>query len=346
MFQVKSSAQKRFHLVDLWKLDGCDYPRALQWSPDGESLAYGSADASLSLLDAQSGLVRWRKSIGAAITHIKWNPRRPLVAVGTESGACHVLDPTGQVVVELPANQSWPECLTWSADGELLALAAGRKLQVYTFQGESVLQTDGHPSTITAIGWSARGDALAISCYGGVHIRPLQGEQPARHLPWKGSLISLAWSPNGDVIACGSQDCSVHFWRLSSGKDSEMTGYPSKPRWLAWSADSRLLATSGESTICIWKFEGTGPEGTRPLMLKGHDDLLTQLDFSPVGNILASGSKDADLLLWCPDLTPRPVGMACLRSEITHLSFNRDGRSLAAADASGLLRAWRVVEAS
>jgi WD40 repeat protein len=65
-----------------------------------------------------------------------------------------------------------------------------------------------------------------------------------------------------------------------------------------------------------------------------------------VGNLLASGSKDADLLLWCPDLTPRPVGMACLRSEITHLSFNRDGRSLAAADASGLLRAWRVVEAS
>jgi hypothetical protein len=79
-----------------------------------------------------------------------------------------VLDPTGQIVVELPANQSWPECLTWSADGELLALAAGRKLQVYTFQGESVLQTDGHPSTITAIGWSARGDALAISCYGGL----------------------------------------------------------------------------------------------------------------------------------------------------------------------------------
>ncbi len=27
------------------------------------------------------------------------------------------------------------------------------------------------------------------------------------------SLVSLAWSPDEKIVACGSQDCSVHFWR-------------------------------------------------------------------------------------------------------------------------------------
>ncbi|MBZ4420545.1 WD40 repeat domain-containing protein [Myxococcus sp. RHSTA-1-4] len=342
----KKGAGPRLHLVDAWTLEAAEYPRSLDWSADGELVALGAADGSLRFLDSARGTLLRTKSSGGGLTCVRWNPRQRLLAAASEDGACRVWQGSGELVAELPGKGGgWVEHVAWSPDGERLAIASGRTARVFTPSGEPVLETEAHPSTVTGLEWSPRGDALATICYGGVHLWPLVEGSPARHLPWKGSLISLAWSPDGEVIACGSQDCSVHFWRLGSGKDSEMTGYPAKPRELAWSKDSRLLATSGGAAICVWRFEGDGPEGTKPLLLKGHEDLLTALDFGGEALTLASGSKDRDVLLWRPGVTPKPVGLARMKDEVVLLRFSPDGRRLAAADATGHLEVWRVAEA-
>jgi WD40 repeat protein len=344
---VKKKAGPRLHLVDAWTLEVSDYPRALDWSADGELLALGAADGTLRVLEAASGGLLRTKSAGGAFTRVRWSPRERLLAAASEDGACRVWRDTGEQVAELPGKGGgWVEHVAWAPGGERLAIASGRTARVFTARGEPVLESDAHPSTVTGLAWGPRGDTLATSCYGGVHLWSLQEGSPARHLPWKGSLISMAWSPDGDVIACGSQDCSVHFWRLGNGRDSEMTGYPAKPRELAWSRDSRLLATSGEATICVWRFEGDGPEGTKPLLLKGHEDLLTALDFSGAAHTLASGSKDRDVLLWRPGVTPKPLGLARLKGPVVLLQFSPDGQRLAAADATGHVEVWRVTEAS
>ncbi|WP_194862949.1 WD40 repeat domain-containing protein [Myxococcus sp. AB036A] len=343
--KTKKSAGPRLHLVDVWALEAAEYPRALDWSADGERLALGTADGTLRVLDAASGTLLHTKSSGGALTRVCWSPRQRMLAAASEDGTCRVWRDTGELVAELPGKGAgWVDHVAWAPEGERLAIASGRIARVFTVRGEPVLETDAHPSTVTGMEWSPQGDALATICYGGVHLWSLHKGSPARHLPWKGSLIALAWSPDGEVIACGSQDCSVHFWRLRSGKDSEMTGYPAKPRELAWSSDSRLLATSGEATICVWRFEGDGPEGTKPLLLKGHEDLLTALDFSGEDHTLASGSKDSDVLLWRPEVTPKPVGLARMKDAVVLLRFSPDGQRLAAADETGHVEVWRVSE--
>ena len=55
----------------------------------------------------------------------------------------------------------------------------------------------------------------------------------------------MVLSPDGGIVACGSQDNSVHFWRRSTGQDSEMFGYPGKPSALAFDDTGTLLATGG-----------------------------------------------------------------------------------------------------
>jgi WD40 repeat protein len=272
---------------------------------------------------------------------------QPLLAVTCEDGHCRLVDIEGKVLKELPVSSrgQWAEHLAWSADGELLVAAAGKQARVFSVKGEPILETDVHPSTVTGVAVLRDSRAIVTSCYGGARLWPLKAGEPSKLLSFQGSLISLAVSLDSSVVACGSQDASVHFWRLGDGKDSEMTGYPAKPRELAWSHDSRLLATGGGHAICVWNFGGSGPEGTSPLQLKGHEDLISTLHFASTRNWLASGSRDRDILLWLPDEGVKPVGLASLKAAVTHVRFDATAHFLAAADALGNWALWkRVIE--
>jgi len=205
-----------------------------------------------------------------------------------------------------------------------------------------MVETEPMPSAVTALAWGRKGTQLATTCYGGVHVWNVAESARTRHLAWKGSLISMAWSPDEKVIACGSQDCSVHFWRLETGRDSEMTGYPFKPRALAWDSQSTLLATAGDATVTLWDFAGKGPEGRPPLQLEGHKGACTRLAFSPRKGVLASGAQDTSVLLWEPRRGTKPIGYAFLEDEITSLVWHPDHRGLLGGDASGNLIFWRV----
>jgi WD40 repeat protein len=175
-----------------------------------------------------------------------------------------------------------------------------------------------------------------------VRLFALASRKTTRHLPWRGSLISLAWSPNGAVIACGTQESSVHFWRVASGRDSEMSGFPSKPRALAWSSDGNLLATGGDIAVTIWSFEGKGPEGKAPTVLVGHQALCTALAFHPKQPRLASGSDDTGVLVWDPRAIRTPVAFGFLDETVTVLAWTARGTLLIGADAVGTVRAWGV----
>ncbi|MEL6178104.1 MAG: hypothetical protein AAFS10_04080, partial [Myxococcota bacterium] len=160
----------------------------------------------------------------------------------------------------------------------------------------------------------------------------------------KGSLVSMVLSPNRDIVVCGSQDNSVHFWRRSTGQDSMMSGYPSKPSALAFDETGVLLATSGGDAVTVWSFQGLGPEGTRPGVLHGHTQLVTTLAFAPHSRRLASGGRDGVVVVWMleSDGEGGPVGAAPVDDVVAELYWRPDGRALAALDAGGGVTVWRV----
>ena len=69
-----------------------------------------------------------------------------------------------------------------------------------------------------------------------------------------------------------------------------------------WSPDSRFLAgfvrqLGGEDFldwILLWDLNAMG----EPAILKGHDDAVFQLAWSPREDILASGAHDGKVILW------------------------------------------------
>ena len=124
------------------------------------------------------------------------------------------------------------------------------------------------------LAWRPGTNHLAVLAYGAATVYdPAGGIEPVKTLAWKGSPLAMAWSPDGTILAHGNQDATVHFWDYHRSLDLQMSGYMTKVRELAWDSTSRYLATGGGPVVCLWdcKAGPSGPEGTRPQMLEGHE---------------------------------------------------------------------------
>ena len=235
------------------------------------------------------------------------------------------------------------ENVAWSPDGQWLAASCSRQVRVYDADGKEAWRSDDHPSTVSAIAWSSA-EELATACYGRASFFDASTGNLRQKLEWQGSLVSMVLSPGGGIVACGSQDNSVHFWRRSTGEDSEMFGYPGKPSSLAFDDTGTLLATSGGEAVTVWSFRGKGPEGTRPGVLEFHDQPVTSLAFAPGAKLLASGGRDGAVVVWAlrKNGNGRPLGTWDVNEPVSELYWRPDGGGLAALDAQGGVNVWRI----
>lgn len=329
----------------VWNVQLSGYPRALGCTEDGRTMAVGTDDGRVALISAPTGeVVRTLKLSSAPILALAFHKCLNLLAVSGEEGIVWVHDlATEQTTVAFETNDVWPQIVQWHPKHSKLAIAAGRGVRLWSTDGRSQPPETEVESTIAGLSWSPKGDALAVACYGGVRLVDQKSGRVTRRFQWKGSMINLEWSPDGKVIACGCQDSSVHFWRLATGRDSQMSGYPQKPAVIAWSHDSRWLATGGASEITTWNFK-KGPEGTAPLQLRAHDLPITALQFAPAVNALASGSRDGEVFMWLPDEMDRPIRRFRLGARIEALQWTLDLANkrmlLVAAAAGGQVAAW------
>jgi len=341
---TQQAPRGKTELIPRWQIDAGDYVTAGEVSRDGRLCVVGTGDGSVLGLDVETGreVFRQQAHLGGVISIAIAPDSSQFASCGQEPHA-KVWTISGALVRKLEGGGAgWVEHVAWAPRGGQLATAAGRKVRVWGPEGEPIVETEPMPSTVSGLGWRSDATAIAACCYGGVHIWPLVAGAKARHFQWKGSLISLEWSPDAKVIACASQDCSVHFWRLATGKDSQMSGYTFKPKALAWDSESKLLATAGDATLTVWDFRGKGPEGTHPIQLKSHKAVCTRLAFSPRKGVLASGAEDTSVLLWEPRRSKQPIGYAFLEDEVTVLAWHPEHRGLLGGDASGNLSYWET----
>ena len=89
---------------------------------------------------------------------------------------------------------------------------------------------------------------------------------------------------------------SIKLWDVATGRESRtMTGHTANIRAIAFSPDSRLLASCGDdATVKLWD-TATGRELAT---LNGHSLGVKALAFSSDGKLLVSGSDDGSARLW------------------------------------------------
>ena len=316
------------------------YPSALAWSPAGDLLAVAGDHGAVELIDPQTATVRQRIAAHAGpVQSIAWHPSRDALLTTGQDGAARLWERPFEAPIELIApSATWADHACWSATGYRAAVALAARAHVLSAEG-TVAITEPAGSTIAGLAFTPSGRTLGVAGYGGVRLFDPATGRTTRKLDWKGSMISIAFAPEGGIVACGCQDNSVHFWRIASGKDAQMSGYPAKPRGVAFSHNGRWLATGGDAAICLWPFDKRGPEGRAPVQLEGHGDLVTALAYAPLVELLLSGARDGTVALWAPPKATTPVTLSRLGGKVTHVAWGADGAAQllrwAAADEHG-----------
>lgn len=330
-------------LQRLWTAHLSDHVIALAWSPDGRYVAAAAVNGPIQVLDGDTGTV-----IAAMVGHrfgtmaLGWSADSQHLASGGQDGMIRLWDlATGEAQCTLDGGAMWVEHLAWSPPGDshaptppVLASAAGKKLRLWDSAGQLVHAYPDHPSTIAALQWKPHTRCLTSAAYGRVALWEIGNDIPLQEWQWKGSILTLAWSPNGEFIATGEQDATVHFWFARTGRDLQMSGYPTKVQTLSWSADSHWLATGGAVDITVWDCR-RNPAGTRPIQLRAHERLLTHLAWQRRGPLLASASDDGRLAVWKPTQRRQALAGIRMNAAITRIAWAPGDDRFAAGTASG-----------
>jgi len=312
-----------------------DYVAALAWRPDSTMLAVACADGSVhELLAAGGASARVGVHDGGACA-VGYAIDGTLASAG-EDGRVAIGPRPPQ-----PAGAGWVEHLAWSPDGALLATAVGRRVQLWTCDGELVAETPPQPATVECLAWAPEGGRLALGGHGGVALIDRDGDAFGDRLEWTGVVLALEWAPDGRRLACGMQDMTVWVWDTEARQGAAMTGYGRKVRELAWSADGRWLATGGGRVPVVWRYDGDGFQADGQVELRGHDGPIVWAGFQPGGSLLATAGEDGLVILWeLPN--DQPLTAATVSEPAGACAWSPDGTMIVLGGETGRVAVFRL----
>src|SRR5687768_5237692 len=132
-----------------WRAAVPDHVIAAAWSPDGRHLAAAAVSGPVAVFDAAGKPTATLPGHGFGTTAVAWKPSGELIATAGQDGKVRIWDATlWQERAALDGGSAWVEHLAFTADGSLLASAAGKKVRVWDAAGNLVREFADHKSTV------------------------------------------------------------------------------------------------------------------------------------------------------------------------------------------------------
>jgi WD40 repeat protein/serine/threonine protein kinase len=296
-----------------------DETLSVQYSPDGTSIAAASNN-EVFVYDSGDG----QKMFSLPGRVATYSPDGSLLAAGAQDGTVRILDlETEEIIHTLRGHSDWIDYLQFNPDGRMLVSQSLDDTFI-------VWDTDTGEKLFTSSGMTS-----------GFEL-----------------LYSVAFSPDGRLLL--SQDVysteAVEWKVWGVDQDWALLNQFSSTSMFVFSPDGRWLASlggRGVSDIILWDLSKLSAADRAILDLSAveplrapaaHDNVITGLDFSTDGTLLATASLDGAAKIWqiSPDGLSLLMTLSGHKSEVTDVAFSPDGTRLATSSYDGSVRIWDI----
>lgn len=237
-----------------------------------------------------------------------------------------------------------------------IALDIQKVLQQDLAQVDESNRLTAHEGEVVDISFSPDGNIIATASQDGtVKLWDLEGKQIKSFSAANNAKFwGISFSPKGQILAAASTDGTVRLWRLN-GKDIEEVEPLKVSQSLVWdisfSPDGQVLASADSSgTVKLWQFDGHkfNPDPIYQIkahdQVKGKDQEIHKINFSPDGKFLATASIDNTAKLWRFDGQKIEflITLKGHTDSVWDVTFSPDSRIIATASSDNNAKLWNL----
>jgi len=313
------------------------------FSADNRSVAFCFDDGRVELRDCSSRekvIDTYKLKEGMSCCSVAYGPNGRWVFIGTTDpkGFIEVWDTETDCVYTLRGHSDTVKALTVNKDGKRLA-------------------SGSHDNTIMLWNISNLPDISAVTT--------LRGHRD--------SVLSLAFSSfySDRYLISGSIDGDVRIWDVPASeaealdREEDARGFVAatvvrQDSWVtavaACPTGPYFAFAGGDRAVKVWKLKkrddrcdqqaihqhGYQLEVEEVATFRGHEDQISDLDFSPDGREIVSASYDGTIRIWNIAMPRSIPSLEGHQSKVNKAVFTRDGRYLATAGGDASARIWDV----